>query len=325
MRALLTLLFFTAVSACFAQKQNIYFLKNDGQRVDLLYSADFIRVISEADPGTVLYNVNEFYKSGKRKLVGKSSTVDIPVFEGQVISFFENGKRSAIRNYKYGELINDQYEYFPNGKLYIVKRYSSTSSGAESDFVVIAGKTNKPFTIVSNFDSLGTALITDRDGYFKAYDNSFKEIKEEGPVVNGKKDSIWKGVDGKIHFIEIYRDGKFISGKASNEVREVKDYTQREVAPRFWGGMFAFGSFLADNIKYPKHDSGNYITGTVILQFVVEKDGRIRNIKAVRSPTPAMAAESIRVLSASPKWEPGFQYGFPVRTPFTASINFNIN
>lgn len=59
----------------FAQKQNIYFLKNDGREVKLKDSADFIRIIQEPDSGSTNFKVLEFYPDNSRKFIGEASLV----------------------------------------------------------------------------------------------------------------------------------------------------------------------------------------------------------------------------------------------------------
>ncbi len=107
------------------------------------------------------------------------------------------------------------------------------------------------------------------------------------------------------------------NGKGGNQV-----YTVLEVQPKFPGGTQSFMQYLAANIRYPAADRENNVTGRVVLQFVVEKDGSLTDIKAVRGPSQAMMNEAIRVLSSSPKWEPGIRNGQPVRSQFTVPVNF---
>lgn len=167
--------------------------------------------------------------------------------------------------------------------------------------------------------------MTDSNGYYKGYNPSFKSVEEEGNIKNGEKDGDWKGAYGDITFKETYNNGKFVSGIATNKLGEVKNFNEPETLPQFAKGIDAFNLFLAKNIKYPERDRDRNVTGKVVLQFDVERDGTISNIKAVRSPTLAMAEESIRVLSLSPKWKPGIIYGFPVRAQFTQTIAFSLN
>lgn len=68
------------------------------------------------------------------------------------------------------------------------------------------------------------------------------------------------------------------------------------------GGEEALFKFLRDNIKYPEEASKNNIGGCVVVQFIVEADGSVSNIKIVSSVHPALDAEALRVVSLMPKW-----------------------
>jgi TonB family protein len=104
-----------------------------------------------------------------------------------------------------------------------------------------------------------------------------------------------------------------------------KIYSRVEKQPQFPGGLEAFGKFLSANIRYPKEDRESNISGRVICSFIVEADGTLTDIKAVRSPSDAMAKEAVRVLMLSPKWQPGLFDNKYVRTTFTVPINFNLS
>jgi len=103
-----------------------------------------------------------------------------------------------------------------------------------------------------------------------------------------------------------------------------KIFAQVEMPPQFPGGIENFGVFLGQNIHYPADDAKNKIQGRVICTFIVEKDGTLSNIKALRSPTEAMAKEALRVLALSPVWKPGYQNGKLVRVAYTVPINFSL-
>ena len=68
----------------------------------------------------------------------------------------------------------------------------------------------------------------------------------------------------------------------------------------------------------------NGIQGTVMLTFIVEKDGSISNVTVVRSRGELLDAEAVRVVKGMPKWTPGMQGGKPVRTKFTLPIPFKL-
>ena len=97
-----------------------------------------------------------------------------------------------------------------------------------------------------------------------------------------------------------------------------------EQMPEFPGGMGECMKWLQTNIKYPKEAKEKGEQGRVILQFIVEKDGSITDVKVVRSVSPALDAEAIRVASAMPKWKPGMQRGKVVKVKYTLPVMFSL-
>ena len=90
-------------------------------------------------------------------------------------------------------------------------------------------------------------------------------------------------------------------------------FTAVETEPQFPGGVTAFYDFLGKNIRYPAKDREGKVQGRVIVTFIVETDGSLSNIKALRGPSESINAESVRAISLSPNWAPGLQNGKPVR------------
>jgi protein TonB len=105
---------------------------------------------------------------------------------------------------------------------------------------------------------------------------------------------------------------------------ESKIFTQVEKQPEFPGGIEKFYAYLQKNIRFPAIDRENNTVGKVYCQFVVEKDGSLTDIKAVRGPSQSEMDEAVRVLKASPKWRPGIQNNHPVRVMYTQPINFTL-
>ena len=97
-----------------------------------------------------------------------------------------------------------------------------------------------------------------------------------------------------------------------------------EEMPEFPGGQNAMLAYLQQEIVYPQVAISNGIQGTVLLEFVVEMDGSISNIKPLVSLYPACDEEAIRVVKAMPKWKPGKQMGKPARVYFNIPISFSL-
>lgn len=120
-------------------------------------------------------------------------------------------------------------------------------------------------------------------------------------------------------------------------------YEVIEVQPEFPGGISAFFSFLARNIRYPKSASRIMYMGKVIVKFVVEEDGSLTFHSADQSymsfPTdlkkPLTEEQKrtaikdielavINTIKAMPKWKPGTQNGKAVNVLYTLPFNFNL-
>lgn len=96
-------------------------------------------------------------------------------------------------------------------------------------------------------------------------------------------------------------------------------YNMSEVRPTFPGGIQAFYDFVGKNYKAPEEN----IKGKVFIQFVIEKDGSLTDIKSVRDIGHGTGEEAIRVLKLSPKWIPGEQDGKKVRVQYSLPISIS--
>lgn len=80
---------------------------------------------------------------------------------------------------------------------------------------------------------------------------------------------------------------------------------------------------ISKHVKYPQIALENGVQGKVFVQFVVEKDGSVSNIKVVRGVDASLDKEAVRVVSVMPKWKPGKQRGKAVRVAYTLPIAFD--
>ena len=103
-----------------------------------------------------------------------------------------------------------------------------------------------------------------------------------------------------------------------------KMYVVVEQMPAFPGGDAALMKYLSENIKYPKAAEKAGEQGRVVVNFIVEKDGAISNVNVVRSVTPTLDAEAVRVIKAMPKWVPGKQDGQSVRVKYNVPVSFRL-
>lgn len=94
--------------------------------------------------------------------------------------------------------------------------------------------------------------------------------------------------------------------------------------PDFPGGQKKLFKWLSANIKYPKEAQANKEQGRVIVRFVIGKDGKVTDAKVVRSISPSLNKEALRLIKAMPWWKPGEKDGLPVAVRFTLPITFRL-
>lgn len=101
-------------------------------------------------------------------------------------------------------------------------------------------------------------------------------------------------------------------------------FMMAEEQPQFEGGRKKFLKYLKKNLKYPPQARRMNIEGKVYVEFVVNKDGSLVDIKVLKGIGGGCDEEALRVLKKSPKWKPGLQRGNPVRVRMSVPIVFRL-
>ena len=97
-----------------------------------------------------------------------------------------------------------------------------------------------------------------------------------------------------------------------------------EDQPEFPGGLAAFYKYFGSKMKYPSQARRMGVEGRVYLQFVVDRDGSVTDIKAVKGIGAGCEEEAVRVMKTVPKFKPGKQRGKPVRVRMSLPIVFKL-
>lgn len=109
------------------------------------------------------------------------------------------------------------------------------------------------------------------------------------------------------------------------EIKDDEPFISAETMPKFQGGdLTTFRNWVQSKVRYPQVAQENGISGRVVLQFVIERDGRLTNIVVLQTPDRSLSEEAIRVLNQSPKWTPGKQRSQTVRVKYTLPVDFRI-
>ena len=122
---------------------------------------------------------------------------------------------------------------------------------------------------------------------------------------------------------------KATAQKGSNKA-DVKDkdlYTMANIEklPEFPGGLTEFYKFIGKKFKMPAEAQKNKLEGKAYMQFIIEKDGSLSDIKTLQDPGYGIGDEATRVLKLSPKWTAATQEGKPVRVMYSLPITIQSN
>lgn len=99
-------------------------------------------------------------------------------------------------------------------------------------------------------------------------------------------------------------------------------FSYTEKMPLFPGGSMAIFRFINQNIRYPESALKNKIQGKVIVQFIINNSGEVKNAKVIKGVSPELDQEALRVVNSFPVWIPGEQHGKKVSVYQTIPIVF---
>lgn len=160
--------------------------------------------------------------------------------------------------------------------------------------------------------------VTDREGRFSLEANVGDKI--EVSYVGMETATTEVKPQGMTNFyIGLRKEGQGGSAGVSEKVYDVVDEM-----PQFPGGTSELMKFLSRNIRYPKEAEDKGEQGRVIVTFVIEKDGNISDTKVMKSVSPQLDAEALRVINAMPAWTPGKRQGELVSVKYTLPVTFRL-
>ncbi len=152
----------------------------------------------------------------------------------------------------------------------------------------------------------------DKDGR-----GTYKLGKENG-------DWEWYHPNGKLSAREIYENGKIASYTFWDEYGR-EESGPFEAEPEFPGGEAKMMEYIQTSVIYPQKAVEMGKEGKVYVQFIVNRDGSIEQVKVMRPVHELLDAEALRVIKEMPNWTPGKQHNRLVRCRFTIPINFKLS
>ena len=153
------------------------------------------------------------------------------------------------------------------------------------------------------------------------------------PVLSDQIDIVEDNIKVDDNFISLEDDAN-LGVEIMDYVEEVKEEVVEEEAipfqlveekPSFNGGdANEFSKWVNSKLEYPEIAKEVGVQGRVTLQFTVNADGTVSNVKVLRGVDPSLDKEAVRVVSMSPKWKPGKQRDRAVKVTYTFPVIFQL-
>lgn len=312
-------LFTLCISNLYAQVAFTSYHKRNGAETKQRDSAYFLRTIHvDAEGKDKVYRIEEFYlRNDSIKLSGISKNPLYPFkFQGRKYEFYEHGTLKSLESFSdESALIDSAFYLYPNNKLEKIVFYPSSPDKKGKL------KIENPRYVVY-YDSLNNKKLENGTGFIRlGYGWSY----EEGEMKNNLREGQWKGKMGKDSFVETYNHDELVSGIKTKENGEVFSYdaTNFMSPPDYPGGISRLMGFIGSNYTYSREAISNNVSGIVMIEFIVDKDGNIKDPVVKKDLGFGTGEEGIRVIKRAGKWKPGIQRGERLNVRYSIPIRLN--
>ena len=160
-----------------------------------------------------------------------------------------------------------------------------------------------------------------------------KDVREEDEIVSlderMQTDAIAGTVTNSNGSTDLNNFREHVNEVVVEETKPVEEkpeqiFTAVEQMPQFPGGEEGLIKYLSSHINYPPMAAENNIQGRVVVQFVVDKTGKVGEVKIARSVDKDLDREAVRVCKSLPKFTPGRQNGQAVPVWYTQPVTFKL-
>ncbi|MFT6211672.1 MAG: protein TonB [Bacteroidia bacterium] len=135
-------------------------------------------------------------------------------------------------------------------------------------------------------------------------------------------------IEDEVEIMDVEADQETIIEEVEvveEESNEPDFFTIVEDMPSYPGGDAGLLKYIGENVEYPPIAKENGITGVVYVSYIVDKNGKVIDVKVVRGADPFLDKEAARVVKGLKGYKPGKQRGKPVPVQFTIPIRFVLN
>jgi TonB family protein len=240
--------------------------------------------------------------------------------KGEVVrtSYYESGEVMAKGVTYNGQEIGKESYLYKNGKPLIDYLYP--------DEPPRYGEDPQPVKILQYWDESGSELLVNGNGKVTLSIPSYCESNsvETGEVLNGLKEGVWNGTTcSSGEYVETYKNG-FVESGTLRKDGNTYTYTKLMEGAQPKDGLLGFYKAVNKNMIYPKDARRKGIEGKVFVEFVVDKDGSLRDFRIAKGIGASCDEEALEAVKKTPSWKPGYHRGMPVKQRMILPITFKL-
>jgi len=268
----------------------------------------YYRIVKDYYSDKESYKIYDYFKSGVLQMAGASKFKDRLQKEGPFVYYYENGNKESMESYINGSQTGKQYNWYQNGQ-----------KKSEREFFVDINTRLPSYRIIQFWDINGNQKIIDGIGEYETKTDNFYET---GKMTNGLKHGIWEGniKSLNINYKENYENGTLLFGVTTDSQNIKYEYTSESTMPGPKKGLKHFYQFFGANFKISKEARIYNVTGNMTLNFNIEGDGSIAEIKVTNGLGYGLDEEAIRVIKSYKGWEPAKSRGIGYKVQYYLPI-----
>ena len=271
----------------------------------------YYRIIKDYYLEKESYKILDYYKNGVLQMEGMSKTRDDNSKIGEYNWYYENGNKKSTSNYKDGEVFGKELEWYENGNKKLEGEYT------DEDF-----ETGRSYKTNQYWNPNNQQIIIDGNGH---YESNTKYYLDKGDYKNGVKNGVWTGISYQNNYTysEEYNNGLLISGLTVDSDGSKHTYTVMDTKPKPKKGIQDFYNYIGNKFNYSKESMNYKIKGKILIEFVVNAEGKIVEPKIIEGLGFGLDEEAIRVVINYNNWIPGEQRGRKVRNSYSIPISID--
>ncbi|HLO73994.1 MAG TPA: energy transducer TonB [Flavobacterium sp.] len=302
MKKIFTFCFFIIYTCSFAQTEILKTIYEDSLGKTANEDNFYIKKEYSFYGKDYIFKISNFKKSTLEKDVFTDDTLNI-YLKAKVVNYHKNGVIAEISYYEKNSIVDEVNTWYDNGQSKEIFKFLEDQ------------KTKSQIKLISQFwDKNNNHLVINGNGEYKNIDPE-NNIYEVGKVQNYRKSGNWELKSKQYSVQENYEEGKLIFGKAVYTNGETYEYREIEIRPKPKKGFEHFYQFVGKKLKV---DGDSY--GKMMIQFVVDKDGELIDLKIKKGISPKLDASAIEILKEYGKWVPGKYRGKAVKVQYLLPI-----